>query len=129
MQEPAGGDSGSPDGDLPGERLQAGQGAEQLALTVADHPGDPDDLPAPGGGADPGEPGPVRPSSTKFAASSASRVVLRREGRVELAPDDQGQQLVVGDVGDRAEVPRSRPSRRTVTRSASSRTSAMRCVM
>ena len=48
----------------------------------------------------PVKPGPERSSTTKLASSLARRRVLGREGRVELAADDQGQQLVVGDVAD-----------------------------
>ena len=86
------------DGDVAVEGAEARERSQQVALAVPDDPADADDLAAPTGERDVGEA--VTRQCRHVEHRVAERVGrgLRREGRVQLASDDHGQQLVVGDV-------------------------------
>jgi hypothetical protein len=82
------------------ERPQTSQRCHQVALTVSENAGDADDLPAIGTEVHVAEPGSGQPGHRKIGGLGAVAKVLRWEGRVELPPYDQRQQLVVSDLVD-----------------------------
>ncbi|GAA3407757.1 hypothetical protein GCM10018952_02420 [Streptosporangium vulgare] len=83
------------DGDgAAGDRVGSAQRADELALPVALHPGEAEDLVAGQRGGDPAEP--VRAQVTDLHHDVADRGGARREQRVDLPSRDAGDDLLLG---------------------------------
>ncbi len=89
-----------PDPDRARRLVESGQRAEESALTVPDDAGDADDLALVRGERDVVEPSAGQPFDPQHRPFVVMRDGLRRKCRVERPPDDQGEQLVVGDLGN-----------------------------
>ena len=103
--------------DGAGERLQPGQRPQQLALPVADDAGDADDLAPRRRRATPRRsPARTRSSSTKLSPAVRVGDVLVGERRVQPAGPTMSASSSSSVMSATVAVPRTRPSRSTVTR-------------
>ena len=103
----------------PLDGLQPGERADELALAVAVDAGEADDLAARTCSATSSKLGePEKPRSSSATGAAADDLVTRGEDSLQLAADDQRDDLLLLDVVGRGSVPRVLPSRRTVRRSA-----------
>ena len=89
------------DGDRPGRRLAPGKRAQERRLAVADDAGDAHDLALAGRERDVREAVSAQSCDAQDGRLAVDRTVLRREGRLERAPDDHREEIGVGDVRDR----------------------------
>ena len=84
--------------DRSGRRGAPGERTQQGRLAVADHACDAHDLALPGSERDVVEALPAQSLDPQQRSLAGLRSVLRREGRLERAADDQGEEVVVRDV-------------------------------